>query len=314
MATALKNLCIYAAKIDAVDLSSGKFLSNTLYYRNRVDTGSGYGVDIAGTTDTALEDAIFHKWYDTVNPVMDRLPASYQLRQLTLQRLYGWGYGTPISVIVGAVGTLTNIHVFTAAPHGLRDGQTVQITGVVGMTDLNRMFLAISVVGPTEFVVDITTTQTYTSGGQVQRTNRSLQLLYADKLIVPHDEVGNSTEVDILPLFTDVSMRRLNTGVGKNFRSRISIAPIPESDQKNGSLLPTPYAAWLTIGTSLAATLLSGGVDFVPYAVSKKLALADTTPFSSSATWSRPVTSYAPQRNMGSFTKRKPKLTAAIAT
>lgn len=67
-----------------------------------------------------------------------------------------------ITAATHASGVVT---ITTSANNYLRAGDVVQITGVVGMTDLNNIFTVSSVVDATHYKVALTTAQTYTSGG-----------------------------------------------------------------------------------------------------------------------------------------------------
>ena len=61
------------------------------------------------------------------------------------------------------------VTVDTATAHGLTAGQVVEIASVVGMTDLNGYWVVNSVTDADTFKVELTTAQSYTSGGTVQR-------------------------------------------------------------------------------------------------------------------------------------------------
>lgn len=73
---------------------------------------------------------------------------------------------TPI-VITSKIATVTTI-----AAHGLLAGMFVLISGVVGMTDANNKgkgFVILTAPTTTSFTVALDSSQTYTSGGTVQR-------------------------------------------------------------------------------------------------------------------------------------------------
>lgn len=71
-----------------------------------------------------------------------------------------------ISAAVYGSGFVT---VTTLAKHWLKAGHTINITGVVGMTDLNGDQTVYDVLSPTQFRIQLTTAQTYTSGGAITR-------------------------------------------------------------------------------------------------------------------------------------------------
>ena len=74
------------------------------------------------------------------------------------------GTAVNISTASHLAGTVT---VDTSIAHGLTTGDRVEITGVVGITDLNGYF-SVDVTDTDTFTVSLTTAQTYTSGGSIQ--------------------------------------------------------------------------------------------------------------------------------------------------
>ena len=61
------------------------------------------------------------------------------------------------------------VTVTATAKHGLKKGHRINLTGVVGMTDLNADWTVFDVPSNTTFRITLTTAQTYTSGGTWQR-------------------------------------------------------------------------------------------------------------------------------------------------
>lgn len=72
--------------------------------------------------------------------------------------------------ITGATYSSGSVEVTTSASHYLRVGDSVGITGVVGMTDLNGTRTVTAVTATNKYKVALTTAQTYTSGGTWTRT------------------------------------------------------------------------------------------------------------------------------------------------
>lgn len=82
----------------------------------------------------------------------------------------------PPSAIAGSGGIITGIAtgvsptVTTSAAHGLAVGDVVYITGVVGVNGINGKFAAVTnVPSPTTFILAITTSGSWTSGGTVYK-------------------------------------------------------------------------------------------------------------------------------------------------
>ena len=76
-----------------------------------------------------------------------------------------------------AINNITNANpavMETVSPHGFTDGQTVSVSGVLGMVEVNGRIFTINVLTTTLFELigeDSTTYGTYTSGGTVTRQN-----------------------------------------------------------------------------------------------------------------------------------------------
>lgn len=313
MAILIRNLVPYHCRINAVDTNSGKKLSNTFYMRNTIPTGA-YGSALTGSDLATLEDSLFHKWFDTVNPVMNLMPEAYMLTDLTLQAIIGKEYPTPVLAITNMTTTLTETVINTATPHGFSTGNQVIINNVISPADANGSFFVSAVDNPTTFRRLGVISAAWGGFGFVQLIRGNMQWFFADRLVVAHNDVGQLGIEETIPLFSGISMRRLNLGVGRNFKSRISIAPIAEIQNENGRLEPTALTNWTTAGASLNATLSGGGGwTMEQLAVSKQLSFLLTSPFNESDSWTKPVTAFLPQPNMGSFIKRKPKLSALIS-
>lgn len=112
--------------------------------------------------------------------------------------------------------TKANPAVVTATAHGLRDGDVIQISGVVGMTQVNGNFYSIKVVNANSFQlvgIDSTAYTTYTSGGTAARSasNPSECLFYKGRLYFARlttiwgSAAGNYGSFDIPTTVTDVS-------------------------------------------------------------------------------------------------------------
>jgi hypothetical protein len=144
-----------------------------------------------------------------------------------------------------------------------------------------------------------------------------VQLLYADTEIITTSDPGGVLG-DALPLFATSSIRRLNSGVGRQFRSRFSLSPMSEADVVNGGFTAAQKAVMVTALNGLNVSYANGGTDATSgnsnqVAFAKSVALTLPSPFGQSDTFTALISSYQQQRNTGSLTRRKPRLTSIIA-
>jgi len=94
----------------------------------------------------------------------------YKFQGSTVSVLTGYDAESP-SPAISAI-TKANPAVVTTGTHNLVDGDVVQITGVVGMTEVNNNSYIVNVTSSTQFeLVDIDSTGygTYTSGGHIDK-------------------------------------------------------------------------------------------------------------------------------------------------
>lgn len=73
-----------------------------------------------------------------------------------------------VSAAVADIPTVGHVRVTTDAPHWLRTGEQISISGVLGMADLNGSH-SVTVLAPNQFSVPVATTQSYASGGTWSR-------------------------------------------------------------------------------------------------------------------------------------------------
>lgn len=301
--------------IHARDVGSGKLVSNITYWINRAATGvtPAYGAPITGS-DMATFDSAFQTSFSTT--VAGFLNHNYSLLDITYRLIIGKQFKTPFTAILALVPGAP-INITTSVPHGLTTGDIVFIQGVTSPPGANGTW-RITVTGPDDFTLDTSNDALpWTGNGRWQLATGALQFTYADKFVSTPVIVG-AIVGDALPLFAAASIRRLNAGTGKNFRSRLSFSPMSESDSLDGGLLPARITAINTAMNTFLGALANGGADAgagvsVQIAVSKKLAVMQPPIFAQSATWTALVGSYAVQRNLGSMTRRKPRLTATIS-
>lgn len=305
----------YQITVRAADLGSSKAISNSFFYRALASTGPmpAYGAIVAGGGDlnTVLGD--FITAWDGIRALLNH---NYQTVDYSARSIVGKKFGSPSLPIAGLASSLNTV-VTTGVPHGLVTGDTVNIYGVTTPAAANGVWV-ITVIGPTSFFLNGSGTFASWSGdGAWQRATGKQELSYGDTALIASVGVGGIAG-DALPLFTAASVRRLNIGVGRNFRSRVSLGPMSESDSLDGGWVTGTRTAW---GTALAAfysaSISNGSTDalqnvMVGVAMSTQLALALPSPFTQADSWTKTVTGYSLQRNAGSMTRRKPRLTIPI--
>lgn len=317
MGSAIRNLVPYEIAVNAVDLGSGKPITNLLYYRNKVQTVGppAYGANIAGSGDTStLLNNVLTVWDLNIVPLLN---ANYKMQSGVIRAIIGKRYGTPIQAIVSLVPQ-ANTQIKVGAPHGLTTGNTVAVAGITTPTGLNQNWV-ITVIDSVTFELNGAGSSGVWSGdGSIQRVRGQLQFVYADQAAQTDSETGGITD-DALPLFVSASVRRISSGTGRNFRSRLSISPLSEEDSLDGGWTAATKTAWATaLNTVAAATPENGGTDATSkfsdqLVVSKALAFTLPSPFTLSSLWASPVNSMLLQRNAGSIVRRKPRLTSVIA-
>lgn len=316
MGFGIRYLVPYQVNINAIDNGSGRKVSNIMYYRSAIQTTAppAYGALIAGPgSTTTLLAAILNKWIATV---MLRLNANYILQSGVMVALVGKRYSSPFTPIFG-VSFGTPVTIITNAPHGLTTGQVVSIQGVTSPASLNTSW-TVTVVGTFTFTLNSSSMLgPWTGDGQFQVVSGSLEFLTTDLETLSGLTNPGSVVGDALPLFATSSVRRLNGGVGRNFRSRFSLSPMSEVDVLDGGFTAAQKALMVTDLGLFNVGIGNGGSDATSAfsfncVVSKKVAFSLVTPFNSNSPWSFVTQSMVQQRNNGSMVRRKPKLTSVI--
>jgi hypothetical protein len=306
----------YKVVLAAQDVGSGKKISNTLYYYCGIQSVAppAYGQPIAGASNVqTFANNVGSLW---ITAIMARMNANYQLLSSYASALIGKRYGTPsipiLALIAGSPATIA-----TAAPHGLVTGQVVSIGGVTLPAGANGLW-TITVTTPTQFTLNGSVLGIgWTGDGYVQVATGQLEFLTTDLDGVTFSPTFGSIVGDALPLYATSSVRRINGGIGRHFRSRFSLSPMSEIDNLDGGFTTTQKGLMVTALTAMMATVQNGGSDATSkfmglIVVSKRLAFALPSPFSQSLSWTAIVTSMVQQRNLGSLVKRKPRLTSII--
>lgn len=314
---AIAYLVPYEIAVNAIDLGSGKKVVNLWHYRTGIQ-GAGapaYGGAPPGPALTATFLSFFQAAYEA--KILPRLNHNYKLVSYVMRSIVGKRYGTPINPIA-AMTVGTPISISTVVPHGLSSGNVVAVAGVTTPAAANGVY-TISVTTPSSFLILGTTAVAPWSGdGTWQKASGQVQYAYGSSDSIVSTAVGGIAG-DSLPLYCTFSMRKFNSGVGRNFRSRTSFSPISESDSVDGGLVGGSITAInaacvFMVGGALMA---NGGTDpgsgyMNLLAVSKTIALAQPAPFVTSDPWTRQVTLMTVQPNTGSLVRRKPRLTSPI--
>lgn len=307
----------YEIRVNATDLSSGKQVSNVFYTKCGIQLVAppAYAQPVAGTSDTGTLLAAFKTLFKA--QIVPLLSSQYRTVEYIMRAIMSYGYTTlyhPIASV--SVGSPTVVN--TSTPHGLVTGDSVDISGTTGTLSINQVWTA-TVTGPNTFTIATNTTgQTYAGGGQEQKASGALKFIYGSLDTLADVQTGGIAG-DALPLFSDASVRRLGADVGKSFQGRNSFAPIGEASQVDGAFTTSAKTAWTTALTALVGTpLANGGSDSSSSLnflinVSKKIAFTKAAPFIGSDSWTSAVNSMSLRPNMGSFIRRKPKLSALLS-
>lgn len=307
----------YEINVFAKDNASGRAISNKHYYicGQQLVNPPPFGSAIAGSgsTTTALNN--FGILYQA--SIVLGLNHNYTMISYVMQAILGKRYSSPLFPIQGvAVGTPTTLT--TASPHGLITGQQIVIYGVTSPAVVNAVWV-VDVIGPYSFSLRGSSLQGPWSGdGMMQKVQGSWEFLYADKETSIANLQPGLIVGDALPLFCTGSVRRLNAGIGRAFRSRFSLSPMSESDSIDGGFTSTVLIAWSGRLNNFRAGFANGGTDsgsglMVPVALSHKAAFAQPSPFTSNTAFTAAITGYRLQQNTGSLVRRKPKLTSTIS-
>lgn len=297
----------YEVLVLARDAKSGKRVSNTLYYAD--PTAGGYGATLGGSSQASFLTNVINRWVNFVVPV---LSINYTLVSFRCRAIMGWRFPTPQTVVVGVTPGLTFTSIATAGTHGLVNGDAVSISGTAGVTGLNNYWVPVTVTSSTTFTIPAVLTGTLSVFGLVQKIEGEQELEYQDNLEVTDTTVGGIAG-EAIPLYCAASVRRLNNGVGRNWRSHISLGPLGESQNENGKFAAAAFTAFETGVDALNNSETNDVTNMYPIVVSKTLAFQQQTPFLDSVSWIRYTTDFATRRNLGSVVARKPKLTSTIA-
>lgn len=297
----------YEVLMLARDAKSGERISNTLYYAT---AGAGtYAGALGGSNNATILAAIIARWTGSVVPV---LSVNYVMVSARMRAIIGWKFPSPQVVVVGVTPGLTFTSIATAGSHGLTTGDAVSIQGTAGVPGLNAYWVGITVTSPTTFTIPVSLAGALSVFGTVQQVAGEQELTYRDNLEIVDTTVGGIAG-EAIPLYCAASVRRLNSGVGRNWRSRISLSPLGESQNENGKFSAAAFATFETAINALNNQETDGVAIMFPSVISRTLAFQEATPFTDELPWQEFVSDHAARQNLGSMVSRKPKLTAVIS-
>lgn len=319
MGTPIDYRSLYQIVASAADLKSGKKITNTYYFRSGI---AGAGAPAPDSPIAGSDIDVFLLNFDTQfsATIMQKLSVNYKQQISVCRKIVGWKYNNPFYPITGVTPLLVGTGFQIGGVLPFTTSNFVSIQGVTGATAANGIWTA-TATSLNTFTTNANTTGTvWTGGGSMQGIDASNSWLYTTQASLAVSAVGFAAG-EALPLFSDVSGRRLGSTAGKSFQGRNSYAPIPEADQLNGKLESTALTAWTTNLTAFNAGIANGaaagdGRDTMYfYNASFKLGLTQASPFSPTSVdnITSLVGSQFPQPNLGSLVKRKPRLTATIS-
>jgi len=304
----------YELSVKAADIGSGKTSTNLYYLRTAFATGSfSYGDGLPGSDTNTLLTNVAGSYILNIIPFMN---ANYKMVSFTLRSILGKQYRTPFNNIVALIPGAP-IEIASMFPHGLTTGDYVYVRGVTSPPGANGV-RKVHVINALRFTLDGSNDALgWSNDGEFQSASGAFQFSYGDTTTVLNSTVGGVVG-DAMPLFSTASVRRLNAGVGKSFRSRVSLSPLSEADQKDGALVAgtvtainAGFLAFGSTGFTNGATDITAGLSF-HVAVSKKIAVTLPLVFPSDQPWTSGGVVFRVQPNMGSMLRRKPRLTAPL--
>jgi len=308
MPTEIMRQVPYEVTIFAGDNKSGKNVSNTLYYRD--NTAGGYGATILGSSQATFTANVLARW---TNHILNVMSNHYILQKIRSRAIVGWKWGGPTSPWAGVSPAATETEISTALPHGLVTNQQVWLDGFIGPTVISGAYGPITVTGTNTFTIPQVLSAGIVVGGTVQLIRGVPDFVYDSNYEITDTSAGAKPN-QAYALFASASVRRLNAGVGRNWKSRISLSPVSEGQVDNGRFDTAALAELQTAVDALNNNESGDGTAVLsPMVVSRQLAFSPPLEFAQSETWCQAVTDFTCQPNMGSIVSRKPALTAAIA-
>jgi len=304
---AIRYLVPYQVDLFHTEDETEQRIMNTFYLKSDVQTTTppAYGLPILGSGSTAtMLSNVNSLW--AAGPLTE-LSAHAEFLGSRCRAMLGYAYPTALRAISSASIVGSIVMLTTSTPHGFSTGNIVLIANATGTMPLNGSWMA-TVIDNLTFSITGPTPGTYLGGGTVQSATGQVSFVYGD-----NDELVDSANGGVvgqmLPAYVSVDVRRINSGVGRSYRSRIGFGPIGEASQSGGKLEPgsqasidAAFATFINIG--------NGGTDATSnkmnhYALSKQRAFIAANPFIQSAGFTAPVQSFSARLNLGSQNSRK---------
>lgn len=312
------NLNLYQVLVNGRDSASGKAVKNIWWFRPDV-TGLAYGAAVVPSDMlTAVTD--FRTLYRA--QILTRLSVRYQVLDYTISQVVGWSGALRTLAISSAVpGVPSGTQITTMTNHGLGIGHVVTIAGLVNASAANGTRPVEALLGGNVFTVAPTAAGSDMGVGTVSAGSLRPRYQLGNAVTLVAGGAGDAGQVDEeqLPIHTTWSVRKITATAGKNFRGGLRLSCIPETAQIDGKATTGEQTARDTAMTAMLAGidigLGGGGSDdmALPVHVSTKLAFGQPTTFTQTATFAKYITTYINSKNMGSMTRRKPKLDAPIS-
>jgi len=319
MAVMIRYRKVYQLTVTGRDLKSGKAVVNIYHCRSGLAAAPpAWGTQLAGSSSASVLATFRLSYIANILPLMS---VNLAVQEYKLQSIDGWTQGGPSNPVASATNA-TPIVVGSAVAHFLKTGDTVVISGSLGNTAANGTWV-ITKVDATHFSLNGSGGNgAYTGGGLWQKVAGEPRLVHSEQdTLVPASADLGGVAGDALPLIATMSVRKLNANVGRNWRGRLSMSPLPETGYNDGKAANATHTATVAAWTAFVADPSFGNIDppvapqdFMVYMMfSHSIAIITATPFTSETAYSVPLSDLVPRQNLGGLTRRKPRLTSPIA-
>lgn len=306
----IKQGVLYQLACVGFDVISNKTISNLYYLISGNPTGGGtYGAPIVGSS-TATVLANWKTFYEGGGGPLVLLNKNLQMANYHIRSILGTRYPTLLSAITTVIPGATTT-VITSGPSGLLAGDPVVISGVGGIAGLNGPSVIVSTLPGNQLTLANVTTGSYTGGGLIQKAGGTVELGYGDFDLVTSSAVGGVT-TDALPNFVTASVRRINPGIGRSWRSGVRLSIVSEVDTVGGRFTPTFITNMTGAMDGVQAVLQNGSAvpgskDMYGAVFSQKIATQQPTPFTTALPFYYLWNSVVVDPGCGSLVRRKPK-------
>lgn len=252
--------------VDAVDIDSTGY---TAY------SSGGTVAEIYELSSPYQEDDLFEIDYTQTGNLMYMTHQDFQPRLLTRNSATSWTFNTfdfvsnPFgTTLAGSAKTITGITqadpaVVTSNSHGYSNGDTIKITDVVGMTEVNDKTFTVRNVTTNTFELeayDATSNNAYTSGGEADQFTAfsypSLVTLFDGRLIYGASE-AQPTRLWFCKILVDGDLNNFITGTNDDDAIIYNL----RADQANEIRWIAGAESYIGLGTSGSEFRITGGGD-----------------------------------------------------